>query len=183
VAVAACLALSACTPGPSPEQKRDTDREVTVPLEILDAPEGVSAVNGGPTCTLRNRKAGRYSVLVSLAGRLSLPRDDAQPVFYEVEAFAADQRFVGWVSGVPAHAHPETRTFWVLPPTPLDVEVADAELAPAFWLGVREVPAPLQRCELRITEPDAQERTGRLVQVSDDGGPVVMDAAGQVHVE
>ena len=153
-------------------------------MEITDAPEGVAAAGEGPACRLRSRGSKRYAVEVLLTGRLTLPRDDARPVYYEVEVVAADRTYVGWVSGLPPRPHPETDSFWLLRPTPLNVAVADATLAPEDYLGIREVPVPLQSCRLRLTEPDKQEAaTGRPLQTAEAGTPVVMDADGEVFVE
>ena len=179
-ALIACLTLAACTSGGGGEPSA-APPSTTVTAEIAAAPAAVSATNGGPTCTLRQRTGGGYAVVVSLANRLAVPRNRDDPVFYDVEVVADGRTFSGWVTGVRPRPIPDT-SFWRVPPTPLDAPVPDSEMAPEDYLGVREVPAPLQACRISIVPPGPPERAigGRQLQVGDDGKPVVMTADGEI---
>lgn len=171
------LALTACDPvaGGPPVETREVER---LTAELVTAPSGVKAENGGPYCVLEERKGGeygkaRYLVRVTVAGRLAVPPGDQRKVFFDVEVDASGRRFKGLLTTETIRDHSESDLRF-MPPSDLGSSFSGLVMSPPDYVGVQEVPGDLEACRLSIVEPDEPARAlGGRMMLNDDESVIV----------
>ncbi|HWL37876.1 MAG TPA: hypothetical protein VNQ77_16950 [Frankiaceae bacterium] len=186
-AVVLLLALTACE-SQSLTPRTETREVERVTAEIVAAPPGVKARDGGPYCVLEERTGGeygkpRYVVRVTIANRLAVPpKDAARKVFFELSVDAGGRRFDGLLSTETVRDHDQSNLSFV-PPSRLGSNFSSLEMSAQDWAATQEVAGDLEACRLSIVDPDegAKALGGRVVQVNETREWQIMSEDGTLR--